>query len=91
MIKSLVARALKGNDRAAAKVLDLYLRVTGIDDDAKDVGLPLTDDERAVMQALEERLRRRAGLAAPKSDDKSPDDDDGANSPDNDGDDGETS
>ena len=91
LIKSLVARALKGNDRAAAKVLDLYLRVTGIDDDAKEAGLPLTDNERAVMQALEERLRRRAGLAAPKSDDKSPDDDDGANRPDNDCDDGETS
>ncbi len=82
LIKSLVARALKGNDRAAAKVFDLYLRVTGIDDDAKDAGLPLTDDERAVMQAFEERLRRRAGLAAPKIDNKSPDDD---------GDDGETS
>ena len=82
LIKSLVARAVNGNDRAAAKVLDLYLRVTGIEDDAKDAGLPLTEDERAVIEKLGERLLRRKGLTTPKSDD---------NSPNNDGDDGDTS
>jgi hypothetical protein len=62
LIKSLVARGLNGNDRAAAKILDLYLRVAGLDDDAGNAGLPLSEDERAVMQALEDRLLRRAGL-----------------------------
>jgi len=62
LIKSLVARAIKGNDRAAAKILDLYLRVVGVEDDASDASAELTDDERAVMKSLEERIRRRARL-----------------------------
>ncbi len=75
LIKSMVARAVNGNDRATAKVFDLYLRVTGIDDDAKDAGLPLTEDERAVIEKLEERLRRRAGLTSRKTDADNPEDD----------------
>ena len=76
LIKTQVARALKGNDRAAAKIIDLYLRVTGLDDDAADANLPLNEDERAVFEKLEERLRRRAGLTARKTDAKNPDEDD---------------
>ncbi len=75
LIKSQVARAINGNDRAAAKVFDLCLRVTGIDDDAKDAGLPLTEDERAVIEKLEERLRRRADLTARKTGDDKPEND----------------
>ena len=74
LIKSLLARALKGNDRAAAKLLDLYLRLAGLDDDAEDAGLLLSEDERAVMKALEERLLRGAGLAEADID-RGPDDD----------------
>ena len=70
LIKTQVARALKGNDRAAAKIIDLYLKVTGFEDDAADADLPLTEDERAVIEKLEERLRRRAGLTARKTDDE---------------------
>ncbi len=77
LIKIQVARALKGNDRAAAKMIDLYLKVIGLDDDAADADLPLTEDERAVVEKLEERLRRRMGITARKTDDKNSDEDDG--------------
>ncbi len=76
LIKTQVARALNGNDRAAAKIIDLYLKVIGLDDDAADADLPLTEDERAVIEKLEERLRRRMGITARKTDDKNPDKDD---------------
>ena len=77
LIKIQVARALKGNDRVAAKIIDLYLKVIGLDHDAADADLPLTEDERAVIKNLEERLRRRLGITPPKTGDKNPDEDDG--------------
>lgn len=76
LIKTQMARALNGNDRAAAKILDLYLKVIGFNDDAADADLPLTEDERAVIETLEKRLRRRAGIAGGKSDDDNPEDND---------------
>ncbi len=48
----------------------------GLDHDAADADLPLTEDERAVIEKLEERLRRRMGITARKTDDKNPDEDD---------------
>ncbi len=75
LIKTQVARALKGNDRAAAKIIDLYLKVIGIEDAAADADLSLTEDEREVLEKLGERLRRQAGLSAPAAVDKKPKDD----------------
>ncbi len=75
LIKTQVARALNGNDRAAAKIIDLYLKVVGIEDAAADADLSLTEDEREVIEKLGERLRRRAGLTAPETDDDNPEDD----------------
>ncbi len=75
LIKTQVARALNGNDRAAAKIIDLYLKVVGIEDAAADADLSLTEDEREVIENLGERLRRRAGLSAPAADDDNPKDD----------------
>ena len=75
LIKTLVARALNGNDRAAAKIIDLYLKVVGIEDAAADADLSLTEDEREVIEKLGERLRRRAGLRAPETDGDNPEDD----------------
>jgi hypothetical protein len=75
LIKTQVARALNGNDRAAAKVIDLYLKVIGIEDAAADADLSLTEDEREVIEKLGERLRRRAGLTAPGTDDDNPEND----------------
>jgi hypothetical protein len=59
IIKSLVTRAIKGNDRAAVKVIDLQLRLSGIEMDASDAGLPLTKDESAIMKSLRERVLRQ--------------------------------
>ena len=79
LIKTQVARALNGNDRAAAKILDLYLKVVGLEDAAADADLSLTGDEREVLEKLGERLRRQAGLGAPETDgDKSEDDGEGS-------------
>ena len=79
LIKIQVARALNGNDRAAAKIIDLYLKVVGIEDAAADADLSLTEDEREVLDKLGERLRRRAGLGAPETDgDESEDDGEGS-------------
>ncbi len=75
LIKTQVARALNGNDRAAAKILDLYLKVVGIEDAAADADLSLTEDEREVLEKLGERLRRRAGLGAPETAGDNPKDD----------------
>ncbi len=75
LIKTQVARALSGNDRAAAKVIDLYLKVVGLEDAAADADLSLTEDEREVIEKLGERLRRRAGLSAPETDDDNSEDD----------------
>ena len=43
LIKTQVARALSGNDRAAAKIIDLYLKVIGIEDAAADADLCLAN------------------------------------------------
>ncbi|MHA1569879.1 MAG: DUF5681 domain-containing protein [Alphaproteobacteria bacterium] len=64
LIKTQVARALNGNDRAAAKVIDLYLKVVDLEDAAADADLSITEDEREVLEKLGERLRRQAGLGA---------------------------
>ncbi len=64
LVKSLIARALGGNDRATAKVLELYMRVAGIEDEARDAGVPLDEEEKAVLRALEGRFKRHA-VASP--------------------------
>ena len=77
LIKTQVARALKGNDRAAAKILDLYLKLCGFQIDAAEAGVPLDDFERAIMQELEARILRQAGVVqVPERD--TPDDKGGA-------------
>ena len=59
LIKAQVARGIKGNDRAAAKILDLTLKILGIEDLDDEAEMPLTQEEREVFQALEARIRRK--------------------------------
>lgn len=59
LIKTQVARALKGSDQAASKILDLYLRILGLDEAAVDAGMPLSADEEAVLANLEARILHR--------------------------------
>ena len=61
LIKSLMARGLKGNDRAAEKILDLTLRVVGVGDEALEAGAPLSPEEKDVLATLEARIRRQIG------------------------------
>lgn len=60
MVKSLTAKAIKGDTRAASAVLGMIYRLledeTSVEDDA-----PLTGEERAVLESLEARFLQRAG------------------------------
>ena len=59
LIKTLIARGLGGNDRAAAKIIDLYLRVAGIELEASEAGVALSKDERKVLEVVERRVRAK--------------------------------
>jgi Family of unknown function (DUF5681) len=68
LIMTLMARALKGNDRAAAKILDLYLRIL-VGDDLDDLAeKPPSQEEREVLEVLEARIRKKLSMQ-PKSSD----------------------
>lgn len=62
LIKTRMARGLKGNDRAAERLIDLFIRVVGIEINAADAGTPLTADEREVLINLEKRILRKAEM-----------------------------
>ncbi len=64
IIKSLLARALKGSDSAAGKLIDLYLRITDLSDEAENAGIALSKDEAEVLEKLEARIRKEAFLDA---------------------------
>jgi hypothetical protein len=59
MVKSLTARAIKGDTRASSLMLNMILRLLE-DDGAGQESAPLTAEERAVLDAFEERVLRRA-------------------------------
>ncbi len=63
LIKAQVTRGIKGDPRAAAKIFELILKVFGIEDQDDEPKPPETQDERAVLEGLEARIRRR--LATP--------------------------
>ncbi len=65
LVKSQMARGLKGHDRPAAKLLDLMTRVHGLEAEADETSAPLSEDEQAVAKALEARILRKAA-AEPK-------------------------
>ena len=60
LVKSQVNRGIKGDNRAADKIFQLYLRLEGIEDEAAEAGLPLSEEEQEVLRALEARILRRA-------------------------------
>ena len=62
LIKAQVARGIKGNDRAAAKILDLYLKVFGIEDLDDAAEKPPSQEEREVLEVLEARIRRKLNI-----------------------------
>jgi hypothetical protein len=65
LLKSQTARSLKGDTRAAGQIIDLYLKLVGLEAEAAEADMPLTADERAVVANLEERILRKAGIGPP--------------------------
>lgn len=68
LIKAQVARGIKGNDRAAAKIFDLTLKSLGIEDLDDEAEMPLTQEEHEVFEALEARIRRKLSMQPNPSD-----------------------
>ena len=68
LIKAQVARGIKGNDRAAAKILDLTLKILGIEDLDDAAEKPPSQEEREVLEALEARIRRKLSMQPNTSD-----------------------
>jgi hypothetical protein len=63
MVKSLTAKAIKGDTRAASAILGMIYRLLEDETSAQD-DAPLTGEERAVLESLEARFLQRAGRKA---------------------------
>jgi hypothetical protein len=64
IVKSLVARTLKGDGRATTTLTTMMYRVLGPQDEAPDAEAPLTADEAEIMaEILKEERQRQAGSA----------------------------
>ncbi len=63
LIKSLTAKAIKGDTRAASAILGMIYRLLEGETSAQD-DTPLTGEERAVLESLEARFLDRAGRKA---------------------------
>lgn len=59
VLKSLVARTLKGDGRAATALLNLMFRVLDLGDDGLDPAEDLSIEEREVWDLIESRVERR--------------------------------
>ena len=62
LLKGMMAKGLNGDDRVAVKLFDLYVRLTGLEAEADEAGIPLSDDEQAILRTLEARILRKARL-----------------------------
>jgi hypothetical protein len=58
IVKTLIARTLKGDARAATTLTSMMYRVLDLGDETVDAEEPLDADEKEVLAALEEELRR---------------------------------
>lgn len=67
-MKTLVAKTLKGDARAATTLATMMYRFLDRGDDAAFVNEPLDADESEILEALEDDLRRKVTAAG-----KSPD------------------
>ena len=57
LVKSLIIKGIKGDDRAAGKALDLLLRLVGIDDPG-DTQAPLGPEDQAILTDYLSRGRK---------------------------------
>jgi uncharacterized protein DUF5681 len=66
LIKSLAARAIKGDTGAAVKLIDLYIRIFGLQEQGlAEPAQPLSAEEQEVLAALEPRLTEISGIRLP--------------------------
>lgn len=63
MVKSLTARAIKGDPRGIQILISLIERLLDVDDSASTEAL-ITDEERAVLDLVKARLGRRSASSA---------------------------
>ncbi len=66
LLKSVVNRAIKGDDRATAIALSTMMRLLDTVEGAPDVEDGLIDDELAILKSFEARARRSQNSGAPK-------------------------
>jgi hypothetical protein len=57
LIKTMVIKGIKGDDRATAKAFDLLLKLFGIDD-VSDAEMPMSPEDQAILDGF---LKRRGG------------------------------
>ncbi len=60
VVKTLVAKTLKGDSRSLTTLLNTIFRALGFADTAVDVEQPLDPDEQELMAVLKARLQRKA-------------------------------
>ncbi len=60
VVKTLVARTLKGDARAATLLTSMMMRLLETGEGAPAVAEPLLDDERDILGAFEDRVKRGA-------------------------------
>jgi len=74
VVKTIVARTLKGDARAATLVTSMMMRLLETGEGAPEVAEPLHDDEHEILQEFEDRVRRDEASAAtdPSEGDDSP-------------------
>lgn len=69
LLKSLTARAIKGDTKAASALLAMVLRVLApTDSEAPEA--PLSAEEREILAVFERRLRQQTGATNPELDQK---------------------
>ena len=64
MVKTLMAKTLKGDTKAATLLLSIMMRLLDTGEAADALGESLADDELEILQAYEARLRRDATATA---------------------------
>ncbi|MBY0400130.1 hypothetical protein K2X89_07530 [Myxococcota bacterium] len=60
-IKTLVSKTLKGDTRSASLLTTLMMRLLDTGEGAPEISVPLQDDEHAILEAFEQRVRRSGG------------------------------
>lgn len=58
LLKSLIARAIKGDARAGSLVMSMMMRLLDTGEGTPEIEEPLYEDEREILRAFESRVRR---------------------------------